>query len=266
MIAEELVRRAIAATSALWPGISVDASGFSGHLANLSVADPDLEARGAELALCYACLRGDAVALRILERDYLSKIAPAIARVNRSDEFVDEIRQAVRERLLMGEAPRLGRYSASGALGAWLRVLAMRVALDQVRKQPPRGEKLLQVLAEPFTSAPSEGGAYRETVLTALREAFGTLSSREKNVLRLQYLDAHSIDQIGVLYGVHRATVARWLARGREKIFGFVAYRVRSELSLTDSDVRSVIAKVQSQLDASVARLLNAEGSREMAG
>ncbi len=59
---------------------------------------------------------------------------------------------------------------------------------------------------------------YRSEFKAAFEAALATLSSRERNVLRLHILDGLNIEQIGTLYKAHRATVARWIAASRKKI------------------------------------------------
>src|SRR5439155_27001611 len=59
---------------------------------------------------------------------------------------------------------------------------------------------------------------YASAANEALREAFASLDARERNLLRQHFVDRLSIDDLGPLYGVHRATVARWLERAREAL------------------------------------------------
>ena len=65
-----------------------------------------------------------------------------------------------------------------------------------------------------------------------------------------------SIDAIGAAFGVHRATAARWLLRAREALVAQTRARLASRLSMTVTEIDSVIELVQSRLDASVVRYL----------
>ena len=68
--------------------------------------------------------------------------------------------------------------------------------------------------------------------------------------------DDLSIDEIGVLYGVHRATVARWIASVRESLFELTRRALISRLSIDEGDVDSVLRMIDSQLDISIERVM----------
>jgi RNA polymerase sigma-70 factor (ECF subfamily) len=239
-----------------WPGLVADPEGFRQHVGSLAVSPSSLDSYGHELYLTFACRRLDPHALRVLEREYIGSVAPVIVRVNSAPDFVDEVSQAVRSRLLAPPKPKIGRYAAKGSLQAWIRVLTLRVALDQHKAHRKREEVLFDALIEPVSSDPSGTEPYREAIQEALCAALEALSTRERNVLRLHYVETVTLDQIATLYGTHRATAARWLARARQRIFDCVAADVQARLAVTRSEVNSILADVRSQLDVSVFRLL----------
>ena len=61
-------------------------------------------------------------------------------------------------------------------------------------------------------------------------------------------------------YGVHRATVVRWLAAAREALFAGTRARMRDRLR--DTEIDEVLDLIQSRLDVSVRRLLASMESR----
>jgi len=93
---------------------------------------------------------------------------------------------------------------------------------------------------------------YRDEFRDAFAETAAVLTDRERTLLRYRFLDGLSIDEIGVLYRVHRATVARWLAATRETLFEGTRTRLMSRLAVSDSEVDSVLRLIDSQLDASL--------------
>ncbi|MBI5481701.1 MAG: transcriptional regulator, partial [Deltaproteobacteria bacterium] len=97
---------------------------------------------------------------------------------------------------------------------------------------------------------------YGEEFRAAFRATLGALSQDERNLLKLHYLDGLNIDEIGVAYRVHRATVARWLAQARERILGETRRRLAERLDAGSKDVDSVLALVRSQLDISIYNVL----------
>jgi hypothetical protein len=115
-----------------------------------------------DVVLAFGCSRGDAAALRILERDsfhpgHESLLPPR----HRAD--APEVLQLLRHRLLVPDEDgrvRIGEYSGRGALRAWLRVAAVRVALNlhaplaRAREAAGRGPRARQPTC---VRAPSSG-------------------------------------------------------------------------------------------------------------
>lgn len=257
------MRAAVDQAQQRWPELvreDVELPLFAAHVRELRTPEASLALHGAELYLAFACKQGHKGALKVLERDYLARVGPAISRVDRSSAFVDEVRQLVFEKLIVPPHSRIGQYAGSGPLEAWIRVIALRTALNLVQSARAREDVLADAMMEEV-AIPStiDRAACRATVIVALKAAFERLSTRERNVFRLHYVDALNIDQIGALYGVHRATVARWLTHGRQEIFDNVKEDLQKELKLTPSEVRSLVMGLKSQLDISVMRLLEAQ-------
>jgi RNA polymerase sigma-70 factor (ECF subfamily) len=97
---------------------------------------------------------------------------------------------------------------------------------------------------------------YRSEFAVALREAIADLSVEDRTLLRQQIVDGMSIDSIGVAFGVHRATAARWLTRARAALVAATHRRLADRLKLPVEQIESVIRLVQSKLDASMIRYL----------
>jgi RNA polymerase sigma-70 factor, ECF subfamily len=251
-----LLRKARADACAIWPGIAVSEEAFPSYVAERLVAARDLELYGRELFLAFACFFGDPVAIRALDGEYLSRTEVAVAKVDGARPFLDEVKQALRIRLLIGPPPRIAQYAATGPLAAWLRVAALRLAFDLRRTVAVHDDAFLEAMAEPFTADLPGNAREREAVQRALRAAFDDLSVRQRNVLRLHYVDSLNIDEIGGIYRVHRATAARWLATIRTQLFDTVAEEVKRELDFSESDFQSVLNRIQSQLDISLFSIL----------
>ncbi len=75
-------------------------------------------------------------------------------------------------------------------------------------------------------------------------------------LLRQRSVDDLSIDQIGALHGVHRATAARWLERARVELALATERALQRRLSASAEDVRSLMRLIASRMDASIHRLL----------
>lgn len=92
---------------------------------------------------------------------------------------------------------------------------------------------------------------------TAIERALTRLSVRDRTLLRLHLAERLSIDALGAMYSVSRATAARWLAAARGALAQGVRDDLRARLHIPDSELDSLIAVVRSQLDVSVLRRLS---------
>jgi RNA polymerase sigma-70 factor (ECF subfamily) len=137
---------------------------------------------------------------------------------------------------------------------------AIRLALKLLRaagREPLADEEVLDRL-------PDQGGGaelehmkrlYGRACSEALAAAFRSLPEREQVLLKQQYLDGLTVDEIGALYGIHRATAARWVARARERLLERTRQAVIRDLGVSDSECDSIIRLVHSRLHLSLAQL-----------
>ena len=179
------------------------------------------------------CSAGDPAAWRRFEQVFMPSLQAGAARVRSDREFVAEVVQELRVSLFAGPAPKALSFEGSGPLAAWLKVVATRAALDKVRGQ--RRSETREVRASALVGTSTTGIESRidrerlgGQLSCALRNALATLEPRERNLLRLRYAAGLNIDAIGLAYGVHRATIARWLARAYDAL----GSAVRRELEL----------------------------------
>src|SRR5262249_564583 len=132
--------------------------------------------------------------------------------------------------LFVGEdaGPRLGLYAGRGPLRAWVGVAAARTALMLRRSQQRTREVSADeddwagALATISTNNPELELLKRQYAAAfgvALRDAVGGLEPRQRTVLRMSFVDGLSIDEIGAVYAVHRATAARWIQRACDTLF-----------------------------------------------
>lgn len=214
--------------------------------------------------LAEACAAGDSAAIAELERLYFSQMGAAVTRVLGSSAERDDALQTIRRKLLVGEAgkpARIGEYAGRGSLAGWLRVVAVRTAISMKRgakreQRTDSDEPLLDIPAVESAELGTLRARYKDEFKAAFQASLAALSPRDRNVLRLSYLDGLNIDQIGAVYRVHRATVARWLAAAREQLFDATRERLSEKLGLTPSEFTSIVALVRSHVDLSLHRYL----------
>src|SRR5438876_233997 len=119
-----------------WPDLSLDRATFERFLEErvaLGVAPEKTRAQAADLYLACACAHGAAGAVERFDRAHLAGLAAVVARVDPSPAFTDEVRQRLRTKLFVAEAgaiPKIAEYTGRGPLLSWVRVAALRTALN----------------------------------------------------------------------------------------------------------------------------------------
>jgi RNA polymerase sigma-70 factor (ECF subfamily) len=96
---------------------------------------------------------------------------------------------------------------------------------------------------------------YREAFAVAFRRALTQLSARDRNLLRLNLIDQLSVDELGKLYSVHRATAARWLERIRAGISHAVRHDLMRQLDADRFETEELLAWIHSRIELSLGGL-----------
>ncbi len=212
-----------------------------------------------ELELAQACARGEAEALAILERDYLAPSRAGLAHMKLSAAVLDDVMQATRMKLLVGEPPRLVAYAGQGKLRGLVQVVAARAALDHVRGQarfvPDDGTAGLAAIDDDPELAYLKAH-YRDAWKTAFTDAAAALDARDRNLLRLHHLSGVTLEALAAMYTVHRATAVRWLADARRRLLEGTRTRLGATLDVSSAELDSIMHLIDSRLEASVGRLL----------
>ena len=249
---------------AAWGEVRLAFEAFGGHLRRLGFVDPAPSAHGADLYLAFACLDGEAKAIDHFEALLQQTARPVVGRIRAADDFIEEVLQELRTKLLVGESPALAAYAGRGPLVAWLRVAATRAAIDHLRSAgaSPPVQEMSEVL-DPADSDPEVKmlmAAHREAFEEALRSALGALTAKERNLLRRHMVDGMTLEEMALPYGVHPATIARRLASLREDIAIAVRQRLAAHLgTLAPAQMDSVFRAIRSKVHVSLSPLLATE-------
>lgn len=261
---EHILARHVEAARAAWPALDLPAEDFVRHIAAV-VDGPDespdaalADLRAADLYLACACARGVTAALRELERSFIATLDAPLRSTGLDTTAVDEVRQLVREILLVGDdgVPGIARYAGRGQLRSWVRSVAVRQAARRFR-----GRTEIPVDADALDGLPDLAGdavlahwkqRYAAEFRVAFDEAVAALDERERNLLRQHHIDGLTVDALSALYRVHRATAARWVGAARAALLAGIRVRLLQRLKVSEPELDSILRQVRSQIDVSL--------------
>ena len=250
---DETIAAAIARARATWPNVVGDEPAFRARLAALA-DDAIAELELTDVWFALACASGDAAALAVLERDLLPSLRPALAKLGLDAAAIDEALQVVRADLLAPRPdapPRLINYSGRGALGGWLRTVAVRTGLRLKRTTPAHDELSDNA---PGTLANDPELAYLKKTFgdvfrTAFDEALAGLPAHDRLLLKQRFRHHLGVVELGSLHGVHAATISRRVTNARDALAEATRAAMMRLLGATRSDVSSILRLIQSELD-----------------
>ncbi|WNG33362.1 sigma-70 family RNA polymerase sigma factor [Archangium violaceum] len=213
-----------------------------------------------ERAFASACARGDAEALAEFETRFVPQLRKALLQRGMDGATADEALQLLRVKLFLpsGERPpRIADYSGQGSLLAWLRVAALRTALNMMRERKlsfDLDDARLEEAAAPLDEADRRyiKDRYRKDFTEAFQEALTALEPRGRTLLRLHLVEGVGTAQIARAYRVDRSTVKRWLAQTRETLREEVRVRLAARIGVDTPALGSLLLELQSQLDLSI--------------
>ncbi len=273
---EQALDEVLVVSRAAWPGVNAAPERLMSHLAE-KVDESQLDAAGVarvlrawhveDLYLACACAHGDTSALAVFEQRYITGLGAIVGRFANAGVPVDEIQQAVREKLFVGvgsRPPAIAEYSGRAPLASWVFVVSARVALNLVRAMKrPLAEGDEKILGLPAPDSNQELAylkkLYKTEFAAALKDAMATLSLRDRTVLRQHYVDGVTLKQLAGVHGVHRVTLVHWVSRARDALRDQTHHLLLQRLGITPRTLASITRLVQSQFGASLTQILQGD-------
>lgn len=267
-VLDRALSEAVSTATTAWPTVRIDVGAWIRGLAELApkpldLAKPIGEVMVADHYLAFGCAAGDDAAIAECDAILVREAGFAADGTRMHASVRDEATQIVRAQLLApreGKPAAIGDYAGRGALRSWLRVCVSR-ELVRIAKAQQRVEPLEEhLVADPgYGDDPALQelkAKYRAELAEAFRTALTELPARERTLLRYQLNDGLTIDEIGAIFRVHRATAARWIAKIRDDLVTRTREMLGEALGVDTSEAASIVRLVQSQLDVSVIRHL----------
>jgi RNA polymerase sigma-70 factor (ECF subfamily) len=139
--------------------------------------------------------------------------------------------------------------------------VAARIAVDRLRSREvtTSEDEVLEQLAD-WSDGPELAhvrARYTSELKLAFEAALATLDVRERNVLRHHFIDRLALDEVGALYGVHKATASRWLEAARTTLSKRTRAHFQGRVQVMPSELESIMRLVQSHVDLSLSRVLS---------
>lgn len=266
--AERELQEYVSAAQKARPGLAITDAELVHYVAARAIDGrlPPIAYAGDALLAC-ACAQGIQDALDLFQREYGPVIERVLWHRQASVALADDARQIVQERVLVGDpergnAPKIASYRGGGPLKSWIASIAATTLLMLRRESQRRREDPVESVGPAVAGIALEPeldylkARYKPEVEEAIIHAIDQLGDRERTLLHLNIGERLSIDALGTMYSVNRATAARWLAAARAALLRAVRERLRARLRLSDTECDSLVALVDSRLEVSIARRL----------
>jgi RNA polymerase sigma-70 factor len=198
----------------------------SGYLESLNLED---------LCLAAACAKGDETAWEDFFREYRSYLISIARSVTQDAGSAEQLADSTFGELYglrESAGTRVSKfsfYSGRGSLRGWLRAVVLQLSADSHRKssrfvQTEEPEDLDRIAsaavpkARPAAETEFIGRGYRTAVAEALKQAVNQIEPRERLLLSHYYYDEMTMREIGRVFGVHEATICRWLTKVQTRV------------------------------------------------
>lgn len=238
-----------------WPQIDLPLESFVKRVApNKDFPHPE------DLYLAVACAEGIPSAQQAFVESQLSKLRQYLAKMDLSDSQFEEVRQSLQMRLLFGaeSAALISQYTGRGPLGGWVRIAALRTAMNLLRSRHERHVQGTDALFEKLSTSNRDveeiflKGQYREEMRRAFRAAVLGLSAQDRKLLRMHFIEGHTLVQVAQALGVSRATAVRALAAARTAVLEATKEHLQTALGIRPGEEESLVRLLRSQIGASV--------------
>jgi RNA polymerase sigma-70 factor, ECF subfamily len=97
---------------------------------------------------------------------------------------------------------------------------------------------------------------YRGEFEQALSEALNRLPERQRILLRLYMVNGVTVERIGTMFKVGKATVSRWMAAARSTLLDDIKATLRTRLGTSSDELASLARMVASRLEVTLPSVL----------
>lgn len=205
-----------------------------------------------DLFLAIACCCNDRIAWEYFSSDYIPMLRRFASKACGNVDDGEDLSQEIITNML-NERKRLAGYGGRSSLAGWLRVVVSHAAIDHFRRTNKQVslEELQQNEGDAGFAVPSnnedleqQDARWGPVVSSIVNETISNLPARDRLVLGLYYLNGVSLKVIGNQFGIHEATMSRWLDRLRRDMRARVEQELRKKHGLRTNEIRTVFHKI----------------------
>ena len=141
-------------------------------------------------------------------------------------EDIEDVAAEILQRIAANDYAVLRHFRQQSSLAAYLAVIARRICITELVRRAPTSEAAHKEEARPRTRRPAEPPADSHLGLEKLEEVqrlLRKLPSRERQVVRLHYLEGRSYEEISTALGIPVRSIGPVLARARQRLSGGVS-------------------------------------------
>jgi RNA polymerase sigma-70 factor, ECF subfamily len=274
---EAALENVIAVGKVSWPTLKATEAKVAAFIARNVDPDDDSDitdllasVRAADIYLAASCLEGVPGAVPLFDQLMMGEVDIALARMRITGAKLADVKQLVRQRLFVGvdgAAGKIIEYGGRGDLRRWVRSVAVRTCLNEMRKHKREIPVEDQLLANHALPGEDPRLAYmKQTYAAEFKVSFafalGKVTAREQTLLRYHHVDGLNIDEIGAIYRVHRVTAFRWLEKAKEQLVTATLADLKSRLNISAQELDSVLRMIRSAVHLSLIRNLGGPSDR----
>ncbi|MCH9680678.1 MAG: hypothetical protein K0V04_04520 [Deltaproteobacteria bacterium] len=232
-----------------WPDLQVPVRPWLDHVAARGLLDtPQPRERVADLVLAWGCARGDAIAIG----HFVRELGPVLrATLGTRGDTDDALQHGLAHILVAapGRAARIVSFAGRSSLRSWVKVVARRLGHQHHRGPPLVAAAVVETVLDHHADPELEALKTRYTghFESALQSAITTLDARDRTLLRSAMAGERS-SSIAARYGVHKATVKRWLATLRQRILRRTRRELLDGLQLRGEELDSILRLIASRI------------------
>lgn len=166
--------------------------------------------------LIEACRHGGRMAQVDIYRMYARRIYQACLRITGNPSDAEEAMQDT----FLKAFTHLAQYHGGTSFDAWLRQIAVRTAIDYVRRREPTWEELPDNY--PLVSEERDEDEDEELSVAAIKSALAKLAPGYRVVLSLYLFEGYDMEEISLILHLQPASVRSQYLRGKKKLLDII--------------------------------------------